>query len=577
MIRLATKNFYAKFKFWLNLPYFIISFFATIAILYFQIKHIIVNENSTKIDLLLTVNMWIVTGTCCLTFIYILINMILKICVSKMLINETYTIIHRTKIPKILPKVVYVYTTHDDFMPARLLQNMQQSYENIEYWISDGSGKDETKQAIDKFVKQHKNVHLYRMDRPSENKADNLNSFLNFAKKNFNYLLIGDADVAFDKDFVKSSLPLFYSKNFTNLVFVSPVVSEYKTNNLYSNIFRIFDNITLSRIINEIINVEEYNELRSSCGLISMEYLANNNYKFPNSCLEDWYVSNDCMRYNFVGFANITVNATESFDKDYYASEKRLSRVAEWATKYTKEYTFKNVNDKNSKYFNRNFLSHMFFPFVVLFFILTTVLTITVYIKNFNDIIAKAHTLSAFILSFAILATIIILKLSEVWYFSGFKIMCLYATFFLFNIIIQLRIKTKSWWNAAVFSKYSTFVPSHSSHALNNKNIKIFICFLLWIIFTAMLATLIFLCIRYNGFNNLAIFYCYMLGFVLLFILSMTQFTVLFCQLISKIKSNPEYDKNRFVFSDFDYFRVKKVIKKIKKNQKYIELEDKNV
>ena len=92
-----------------------------------------------------------------------------------------------------------------------------------------------------------------------------------------------------------------------------------------------------------------------------------------------------------------------------------------------------------------------------------------------------------------------------------------------------------------------------------------------------MLATLIFLCIRYNGFNNLAIFYCYMLGFVLLFILSMTQFTVLFCQLISKIKSNPEYDKNRFVCSDFDYFRVKKVIKKIKKNQKYIELEDKNV
>jgi hypothetical protein len=30
------------------------------------------------------------------------------------------------------PKVVYVYTTHNDFMPARLLQNMEQTYKNFE-------------------------------------------------------------------------------------------------------------------------------------------------------------------------------------------------------------------------------------------------------------------------------------------------------------------------------------------------------------------------------------------------------------------------------------------------------------
>ena len=135
----------------------------------------------------------------------------------------------------------------------------------------------------------------------------------------------------------------------------------------------------------------------------------------------------------------------------------------------------------------------------------------------------------------------------------------------------------KSWWNAALFSKYSTFVPSHSSHNLNNKSVRTLIHFLLWIIFTGILAALIFLYINNNGYDNLATFYGYMLGFVLLFILSMTQFTVLFCQLISKIKTNPEYDKNKFVYSDFDYFRVKKVIKKLEKNHKYIVLEDKNV
>ena len=577
MIRLAAKNFYAKFKFWLNLPYFIISFFATIAILYFQIKYILVGENTTNVDLLLTVNMWIVTGTCSLTFIYLLINTILKIYISKLLINETYTIINNTKIPKVLPKVVYVYTTHDDFMPARMLQNMQQSYKNMEYWISDGSAKKETKQLIDKFVNEHKNVYLYRMNRPSENKADNLNSFLNFIKKDFNYLLIGDADVAFHEDFVKTSLPLFYSNNFTNLVFVSPIVSEYKTNNLYSNTFRIFDNIKLTRVVNEMIGAEEYNELRSSCGLVSMEYLAYNNYQFPNSCLEDGYVSNDCMRYNFVGFVNIAMSAIEAFDKDYYATEKRVSRVTEWATKYSKEYTFKNVNDKNSKYFNRNFLLYLFCPFIILFFMLTTILTISLYIKNFNDIISKTYTLSAFIFSIAILVTTAILKLSEIWYFSGFKNVCLCILFLPFIGIIQLRIMIKSWWNAALFSKYSTFVPSHSSHNLNNKSVRTLIHFLLWIIFTGILAALIFLYINNNGYDNLATFYGYMLGFVLLFILSMTQFTVLFCQLISKIKTNPEYDKNKFVYSDFDYFRVKKVIKKLEKNHKYIVLEDKNV
>lgn len=577
MIRLAAKNFYAKFKFWLNLPYFIITFFATIAILYFQIKYILVGENSTSVDLLLTVNMWIATGTCSLTFIYLLINTILKIYISKLLINETYTIINNTKIPKASPKVVYVYTTHDDFMPARLLQNMQQSYKNIEYWISDGSAKKETKQLIDKFVNEHKNVHLYRMDRPSKNKADNLNSFLNFIKKDFNYLLIGDADVAFHEDFVKTSLPLFYSNNFTNLAFVSPIVSEYKTDNLYSNVFRLLTNASVNGINIQMISPEENNELRSSCGIVSIEYLAYNNYQFPDSCLEDGYLTYDCMRYNFVGFVNLTMKSEESFDKDYYATEKRISRVKDWCTKYAKEYTFKNVNDKNSKFFNKNFLKYMFTPIIILFFILTAVLTISLYIKNFNDIVAKAYTLSTFIFSIALLVTTAILKLSEIWYFSGFKNVCLCILFLPFIGIIQLRIIIKSWWNAALFSKYSTFVPSHSSHNLNNKTIRTLIHFLLWIIFTGILAALIFLCIHNNGYDNFATFYGYMLGFVLLFILSMTQFTVLFCQLISKIKTNSEYDKNKFVYPDFDYLRVQKIIKKLEKNHKYIVLEDKNV
>ena len=123
---------------------------------------------------------------------------------------EFLDIVNNTKLPTKSPKVIYVYTTKNDFMPARLLQNMQQSYKNIEYWISVGGHDDKNIETIKKFAKEN-NVNLFIMDRPSNNKADNLNSFLKHNKSKFDYLLIGDADVAIDKNFVETSLKLFYS------------------------------------------------------------------------------------------------------------------------------------------------------------------------------------------------------------------------------------------------------------------------------------------------------------------------------------------------------------------------------
>jgi hypothetical protein len=52
--------------------------------------------------------------------------------IRKMYMNELLEIVSKTKLPKKLPKVVYVYTTHNDFMPARLLQNSKQTYKNYE-------------------------------------------------------------------------------------------------------------------------------------------------------------------------------------------------------------------------------------------------------------------------------------------------------------------------------------------------------------------------------------------------------------------------------------------------------------
>jgi hypothetical protein len=47
-------------------------------------------------------------------------------------VKEMLTIVHTAKLPKKCPKVVYVYTTHNDFLPTRLLQNINQTYKNFE-------------------------------------------------------------------------------------------------------------------------------------------------------------------------------------------------------------------------------------------------------------------------------------------------------------------------------------------------------------------------------------------------------------------------------------------------------------
>ncbi|WP_406602456.1 glycosyltransferase [Metamycoplasma sualvi] len=114
-------------------------------------------------------------------------------------VNEIQT---TTKLPSNLPKVVYVYTTHNDFWEEIMLHNMQQTYQNIEYWISDGSSDKEKIKEIKAFCKKY-NVNYHSLKRPSVNKADNLNHFLKYAKVNFDYLLIADFDVIIDKNFVK--------------------------------------------------------------------------------------------------------------------------------------------------------------------------------------------------------------------------------------------------------------------------------------------------------------------------------------------------------------------------------------
>ena len=96
-------------------------------------------------------------------------------------------------------------------MESKLLQNMQQTYQNVEYWISVGKKNDKHIKRIKWFAKKYE-VKLYIIDNDSKSKVDNLNYFLKHVKVKYDYLLISDSGVAIDKNFVSTSLKFFYYK-----------------------------------------------------------------------------------------------------------------------------------------------------------------------------------------------------------------------------------------------------------------------------------------------------------------------------------------------------------------------------
>ena len=199
MINLKAKDFFVKASYWKS---FVIKITSFILFLYTFFSFIIFMNSNVDYYALNLVIYFVI-----FTFLYIFNNIfnfwLFKKCYSLMM-KEVYQIQKEVNLPSKLPKVVYVYTTHNDFWEARMLQNMQQTYQNIEYWISDGSSNKEKIKEIKAFCKKY-NVNYHSLKRPSVNKADNLNHFLKYAKVNFDYLLIGDADVIIDKNFVSTS------------------------------------------------------------------------------------------------------------------------------------------------------------------------------------------------------------------------------------------------------------------------------------------------------------------------------------------------------------------------------------
>ena len=135
------------------------------------------------------------------------------------------------------------------------------------------------------------------MKRPSKNKADNLNSFLASHKSNFDYLMISDADVAIQKDFVDKSLKFFYCNNQRNLAFVVPTFQDYGVDTLYSNCAKQFiNNKYIFKDSQTSLRKQRIAELASATALISCDFLKHVGYKFPKGNAEDIYLAFDVIK-----------------------------------------------------------------------------------------------------------------------------------------------------------------------------------------------------------------------------------------------------------------------------------------
>ncbi len=469
----------------------------------------------------------------------------------KMMINEFHDIVRNSKLPKKLPKVVYVYTTYNDFNSSRLLQNMQQTYQNIEYWISVGNPDDPNLSNIKEFAKKNK-INLYIKETKSKSKADNLNHFLKCPKVKFDYLLIGDADVAFEKTFVTNSLKLFYSDRALNLGYVSSTLMNYRGNNFFTNAFLHFDNEKY--IVNDQIKNFSWNvspNLYSACCLISKKLLLENNYQFPESNLEDWYLEKFANKNFWVGVVSPLNVAMQSFDKDIWQNLNRISRLYTWGVKYQKEQHFIKYNVKYDRQNNIEF-RNLFLGILFIFGFINAGIFLTNLFINLNQIINNLFSM-IFILS--IILNLVVLLITRGYFLSKITTTDKFKKMFFqpFYGICLLTCLLYYWVNSLFFSKYKSF--DKKIFKIDNK----------WIILTIILASIfivtfnfLFFWFKLNQYNSnwlyLCVFVNMILGYILFFGISLS--ILIIC---GKISSNKNYDENKFVYCTNEYAILKKV------------------
>ena len=432
--------------------------------------------------------------------------------------NECLEIINMTELPKKLPKVLYIYTTHNDFIEARVLQNMKQSYKNFELWVSDGSTKLEWRNKIKNFCEQN-NINLFQLDeKGSKNKADNLNQFLKNYKGDYDYLLIGDSDEVFHPNFVEGALKLFYSEKITDLGFVTPFNIPYRSKGIYPNTSRILESKSFYGRLYKNFNLSNIPPLAGQSCLISKKYLleCNQFLAFDNGNLEDWYLESSMVENLFFGILLPCFPCYYEPDINVKVNFNRIGRVQSWIIRWWKIRIKKIIWNHTSKYTNwyNSFLIYLFLPIYI--FLGIGLLSVLIWvIINWYSYAFEGNIL--FWIFVSSLICYFLLYITIDWFYTRYfinnlKDLLIFSLFFIMWIFVAAIKVTQFWFKSLIIGKYPDFNGSGSSRFLKMKMKKI--NWWIWLIFLSILISvfnsLIFNLVNWSNIKWLIIiFNCY--------------------------------------------------------------------
>ena len=452
---------------------------------------------------------------------FFILGIILNNKLIKIFNNECLEIIHNTKLPDNLPKVLYIYTTHNDFIGARVLQNMRQSYKNFEVWVSDGSDSLEWRNKIKKFCEKN-NINLFQLgEGGSKNKADNLNQFLRNYKNNFEYLLVGDADEVFHHNFVESAIKLFYSDKIKNLGFVAPFNVNYRSKGIYANTSRFTDtNSFYARLANNF-KLSILPPLSGQSCLISKKSLVecNKSLKFDDGNLEDWYLEASMVETLNFGIMLPCYPCYYEPDANVKANFNRIMRIEDWRTRWWKKRVksiIKNHNERFSEWYKK-YLFMLCLPLVIfaglgLFSFLIWIMV------NWHDYVLK-NILFWIAISLGLIYLIFFLIMNAYytrkWSFKFLDVL-LYTPIIIMWVFVANIKFTTHWFKSLFLGKYSEFGGSGNSRFLRikSKNLKWWISLILLTILISLFNSLMFTLVTWENLKWLIIIFNVYVGVI---------------------------------------------------------------
>ncbi|WP_406602210.1 glycosyltransferase [Mesomycoplasma moatsii] len=375
----------------------------------------------------------------------------------KKIVKDYLEITSRAKLPSKLPKVVYVYTTHNDFMPSRLEQNIRQTYRNIEYWISDGSSNPDNSKLVEEFAKKHK-INLFKMNQPSKDKSDNLNAFLNHLyslNHDFEYIVTSDSDVAFDKNFVEVGIRYFYSEKINRLGYVNSLLIDYNSNNFYNNGMAGWETVPgfLMPILENLDNLRTPH-LYGACSITKVSFLKDINNGYFFDIYEDWYTRMNGIKKMWKGLYSPLVVSQQSMEDNVFPTLKRYMRYFSWKAAFFKKNTFYRFNDEYSKSFWNELNSIIFYVFKIfinLFILSSCILLTMISIRS--------------IMFFVFLIPIFLYKF--LFWSNSFKLLKSSKTFELLCVVPFWTFAhswecCKQWFKSVLGNKMVGFTPTRS-------------------------------------------------------------------------------------------------------------------